>query len=124
MAEVNVLVVEDEPDMLEALRIRLESIGFGVITAADGLEGLQKARAENPDLMILDIMLPKMDGFKVCRMLKFDQKFKSIPIILLSAKSSERDLEMGKEVGADAYLTKPFRTQELLKVIKDLLSKK
>jgi DNA-binding response OmpR family regulator len=119
---VTILIVEDEPDMLMALSIRLESIGFNVITAADGLEGLTKARQEYPDLILLDIMLPKMDGFKVCQMLKLDQKYKHIPIVLLSAKSSERDIQMGQQVGANAYLTKPFRTDELMRVIKQSLS--
>lgn len=118
-----VLLIEDDPDMIEAMRIRLEANNYAVVVARDGLEGLDKARTEKPDLIILDIMLPKMDGFKVCRMLKFDEKFKNIIIIILSAKVQKSDIERGKEVGADAYITKPFKAEELLAKIKELSSK-
>ncbi len=121
MAEYTVLIVEDEPDMQRAIKLRLESIGFKVETASDGLEGLQKIKKLEPDLVLLDIMLPKMDGFKVCNMIKFDKKYKNIPIIILSAKSAQKDFYTAKNVGADAYLTKPFTTAELLKKIKEML---
>jgi DNA-binding response OmpR family regulator len=123
MSEYTVLIVEDEPDMQRAIKLRLESVGFKVETASDGLEGLQKVKKLEPDLILLDIMLPKMDGFKVCNMIKFDKKYKSIPIIMLSAKSAQKDFYTAKTVGADAYLTKPFTTGELLKKIKELLVK-
>jgi len=119
-----ILIVDDEPAIVEALSLRLGANGYEVISAADGVEGLQKARTEKPDLIILDIMLPKMDGLKVCRMLKFDEKHGSIPIILLTAKVQQLDLEQGKEAGADAYMTKPFRSDELLAKIKELLDRK
>lgn len=121
MAEYTVLIIEDEPDMQRAIKLRLESVGFKVETASDGLEGLQKIKKLEPDLVLLDIMLPKMDGFKVCNMIKFDKKFKNIPIIMLSAKSAQKDFYTAKTVGADAYLTKPFTTAALLKKIKEML---
>jgi DNA-binding response OmpR family regulator len=121
--EITILVVEDEPDMLKAIQLRLESIGFRVETALDGLEGLRKAREIRPNLIILDLMLPKMDGYRVCRMLKFDDKYRDIPIIMLTAKSTEQDKALGFDVGADSYITKPFRSKDLLEDIKNLLTK-
>jgi len=119
--KMKILLVEDEPDMVEAVRIRLEANGFDVITASDGPDGLNKARTAGPDLVILDVMLPKMDGFKVCRMLKFDEKYRKIPIIMFTARTQQADLAQGKEMGADAYITKPFKSEELLAKIRELL---
>ena len=103
--------------------MRLEANSYDVITAYDGQEGLDKARKEKPDLIILDLMLPKMDGYKVCRMLKFDEKYKSIPIVMFSARAQEEDEKMGMEVGADDYVTKPFDPKVLLDKIQKLLTK-
>lgn len=119
--KIRVLLIEDEPDMVEAVRIRLEANDYGVITASDGSEGLNKARTVKPDLIILDVMLPKMDGFTVCRMLKFDEKYNKIPIIMFTARTQQADLAQGKEMGADAYITKPFKSEELLAKIRELL---
>lgn len=116
-----ILLVEDETDMAYAVTLQLESSGYEVIPAADGKEGLEKARKEKPDLIILDIMLPKLDGYKVCRMLKFDEKYKHIPIILFTARAQESDKKMGQEVAADAYVTKLFDPPVLLIKIKELL---
>lgn len=116
-----ILIVDDELNILTMVEARLTGNGYDVITASDGQEGLAKARAENPDLIILDIMLPKLDGYKVCRMLKFDEQHKHIPIILLSARTQESDQEVGKQQGADAYITKPFQQEVLLGKIKELL---
>ena len=116
-----ILIIDDEPQLVDMIKIRLESNNFGVIAAYDGQEGLEKARKEKPDLIILDLMLPKIDGYKVCRMLKFDNEYKNIPIILVTSRSQESDKKMGEEVGADAYITKPFEPQVLLKSIKKLL---
>ncbi|MBI5400132.1 response regulator [Candidatus Saganbacteria bacterium] len=116
-----ILLIEDEAAMSEAIKLRLEANGFTVIAAFDGQEGLTKARQEKPDLIILDVMLPKMDGFVVCRMLKFDEKYARIPIIMLTARTQSKDIEQGKEMGADAYMTKPFKSEELLKKIRELL---
>jgi len=103
--------------------MRLEASDFEVLCAYDGQDGLDKARKEKPDLIILDLMLPKIDGYKVCRMLKFDEKYKSIPIILFTARAQEEDVKLGKEVGGDAYIIKPFEPQVLLAKINELIKK-
>jgi DNA-binding response OmpR family regulator len=119
-----ILIVEDDPDMLEAVTLRLEANGYQVAAVRDGLDGLNKAREENPDLVLLDIMLPKIDGFTICRMLKFDEAYKEIPVILFSARVQKTDIQRGAEVKADAYITKPFKSEELLGKIKELLKNK
>lgn len=116
-----ILLVDDEPQLVEVVKMRLEANGYTVLAAYDGQEALDKARQEKPDLIILDLMLPKVDGYKVCRMLKFDQNYKHIPIIMFSARAQEEDVKLGKEVGGDAYITKPFEPQELLSKIKEFL---
>ncbi|NQT94853.1 MAG: response regulator [Candidatus Omnitrophica bacterium] len=121
MAAKKILLVDDETDMVDIVKLRLEANGYEVITAYDGQEALDKAKTESPDLIILDLMLPKIDGYKVCRLLKFDQKYKSIPIIMFTARVQDEDKKMGEEVGADAYITKPFEPQVLLSKIKELL---
>ncbi len=123
MGKNKILVVDDEADLVETLKFRLEISGYDVSTALDGQEGLKKARTENPDLVILDLMLPKLDGYRVCRMLKFDEKYKDIPIILFSARVQESDIKMGEDQGADAYITKPFDPKALLAKIDELLVK-
>ncbi|MDP2981508.1 MAG: response regulator [Candidatus Omnitrophota bacterium] len=117
-----ILLVEDEKDMAYAVTLQLEAKGYEVITASDGREGLEKARMKKPDLIILDLMLPKIDGYKVCRMLKFDSKYKDIPIIIFTARAQDSDKKTGKEVGADAYITKPFEPSALLDKIRELLA--
>ena len=116
-----ILIVEDESPMAEMVKMRLEANDYEVLTASDGQSGLEMAKKEKPDLIILDLMLPKLDGYKVCRMLKFDEKYKMIPIIMFSARAQETDKKMGKEVGADAYITKPFEPKILLGKIQELL---
>ncbi len=116
-----ILVVDDELDMLMVIKLRLEASGFDVITATDGLEGLNAARKDNPDLIVLDIMLPKMNGYKVARFLKFDEEYRKIPIVMLTALGGEEDRNTGIETGADAYLTKPFETEQLLKTVRKFL---
>ncbi|MDO8603305.1 MAG: response regulator [Candidatus Omnitrophota bacterium] len=123
MDRKKILMVDDEEDILKVLRFRLEANDYEVLTASDGQEGLNKARSEKPDLVILDLMLPKLDGYKVCRMLKFDEAYKSIPIIIFTAKAQRKDEELGMEMGADAYISKPFEPEILLAKIKELLSK-
>jgi DNA-binding response OmpR family regulator len=113
-----ILVVDDEPDILSGIRDRLSFEGYDVITASDGQEALKTAREKDPDLIILDIMLPKIDGYKVCRLLKFDKKKKHIPIIMLTAKTQESDKKTGKDMKADDYICKPFNPDELIKSIK------
>ena len=117
-----ILLVDDEQDMVYAVKMQLEADGFRVLTAPDGQEGLDKARKEKPDLIILDLMLPRIDGYKVCRMLKFDEKYKNIPVIIYTARAQEVDEKLGYEVGADAYLTKPFDPKKLLAKINELLN--
>ena len=119
-----ILIVDDEKDMLYAVKIQLEAQQFEVLTASDGQAALDKARSEKPDLIILDLMLPKIDGYKVCRMLKFDEKYKKIPIIMFTARVQDRDQKVGFEVGADAYITKPFESKVLLAKINELLHQK
>ncbi len=124
MGKKKILVVDDEEDILNVLRFRLEANNYEVLVASDGQEGLNKARSEKPDLMILDLMLPKLDGYKVCRMLKFDEDYKAIPIIIFTARVQKKDEELGMEMGADAYIPKPFEPEILLGKIKELLNKK
>jgi two-component system alkaline phosphatase synthesis response regulator PhoP len=121
MMKKKILVVEDEAELTGAIQIRLEQAGYEVLIAYDGQQALEKARGENPDLIVLDLMLPKIDGYKVCRMLKFDEKYKKIPIVMLTARAQEKDESLGYEVGADAFITKPFKYQVLLSKIRELL---
>lgn len=116
-----ILVIDDEHDLVETLTFRLEAAGYEVVSAFDGQEGLKKVKEEKPDLILLDVMMPKMDGYQVCRMLKFDQKFKDIPIIMLTARGQLQDKNIGKDVGANEYVTKPFESADLLERIKKLL---
>lgn len=122
MNKKRILLVDDEKDLSYAVALQLEANNFEVLLAYDGQEALDKARKEKPDLIILDLMLPKIDGFKVCRMLKLDEKYKNIPIILFTARAQESDKEIGREVGADSYITKPFDPHEILSKINELLS--
>ena len=116
-----ILVVDDERDLVETLVFRLEALGYEVLTAYNGQEGLDKARTEKPDLILLDVMMPVMDGYQVCRMLKFDEEFKSIPIIMLTARGQDKDKKTGSDVGADDYVTKPFDSADLTARIKKFL---
>ncbi|MEA3328783.1 MAG: response regulator [Candidatus Omnitrophota bacterium] len=118
-----ILVVDDEQRLVEMLKTRLEANHYQVITAFDGQEALKKAREEKPDLMILDLMLPKLDGYQVCRLLKFDKTMDKTPIIMLTALGQRDDREWGKKVNADAYITKPFEAEELLECIRRLITK-
>lgn len=116
-----ILVVDDEADLVSIVKMRLEANNYLVIAAFDGQEGLEKARKEKPDLVILDLMLPKMDGYKVCGLLKADTRYNKIPIIMFTARAEESDEKLGFEVGANAYITKPFEAEILLEKIKELL---
>ncbi len=123
MSQAKILIVDDEPDLVETLRFALELEGYKVLVAVNGEEGLNTARQEKPDLILLDLMLPKLDGYKVCRLLKFDERYKSIPILMLTAKTQDKDRMLGKETGANEYLTKPFDMDELMAKIKSYLKK-
>jgi len=116
-----ILVVDDEVDLVETVRFPLEMEGFDVLVSYNGEDALNQARKEKPDLIILDLMLPKLDGYKVCRLLKFDEKYKHIPILMLTAKTQEKDKILGKETGADEYITKPFEMDYLMGKVKKYL---
>ena len=118
-ATAKILVVEDEPNMVAGLRDNFEFEGYEVITASDGIEGLQKALDESPDLVVLDVMMPRMSGLEVCKQLR--AKRASIPIIMLTARGQEVDKVVGLELGADDYVTKPFSIRELLARVKTIL---
>lgn len=118
VVNLKVLVVEDEPALLDTLEYNLAKHGYSVSTAKDGLKALEMARQVNPDLMVLDVMLPGLDGFEVCRILRQEM---SVPILFLTAKADEIDKIVGLEVGADDYLTKPFSMRELMARVKALL---
>ncbi len=119
-----ILIVDDEPNLMVLLESRLKIQGYEVIMASDGQAGLETAKRCKPDLIILDLMLPKMDGYKVCGLLKNDTRYAKIPIILFTARIQESDRQMAKELGADAYVTKPFDPKILLAKIEELLSPK
>jgi len=121
MSKEKILLVEDERDMAYAVTLQLEAAGYDVVNAYDGYAGFEKAKLDEPDLIILDLMLPKMDGYKVCGLLKADARYSKIPIIMFTARAQESDKDMGMEVGSDAYITKPFEPQALLSKIKELL---
>ena len=116
-----ILVVDDVESIVMSVRTFLECHRYEVITANDGREGFEKAKTEKPDLIILDLMLPRMHGYKVCGLLKKDTMYAKTPIILFTAKAQEEDVKLGQEVGADAYIIKPFEPEILLAKIKELL---
>lgn len=119
-----ILVVDDEVHIANIIKLTLEHEGFDVLVANDGADGLRMAREKEPDLILLDLMLPSIDGYKVCRLLKFDGRYKHIPIVLLSAMGESQDRELGRQVGADLYLSKPFKPDELVVNIRKLLGEK
>ncbi|MGH2795474.1 MAG: response regulator transcription factor [Actinomycetota bacterium] len=123
MAGKRVLVVDDDRVIQQLLEVNLELEGYQVAgTASDGKEAIKMAEDLKPDLILLDIMMPKMDGLEVCRHLKSDPKLAKIPVVLLSARAQDMDIREGIEIGADAYLTKPFDPVELLDVVGRLLA--
>ena len=117
-----ILLVDDEPSIVKMVGKRLEIEGFEVLVAMDGRAGLMKAQADRPDLIVLDLMLPQLNGYEVCTMLKQDARYQKIPIVLFTAKTQMKDEQLGKECGADAFVRKPFRAQELITQIRALLA--
>src|SRR5688572_13045152 len=113
-----ILVIEDEKDIVRLLKYNLEKEGYSVLAAGDGQAGLDLARKEKPDLILLDLMLPKMDGIQVCKAIRQESK---VPIIMLTAKKEEIDRILGLELGADDYVTKPFSVRELMVRVKAVL---
>jgi two-component system phosphate regulon response regulator PhoB len=118
-----ILVVDDEPDAVELIAFNLKAAGFDVASAADGSEALRKARSAQPDLILLDLMLPGVDGLQVCRLLRHDPATATIPVIMLTAKSAEIDRVLGFQLGADDYVTKPFSPRELVLRVKAMLKR-
>jgi DNA-binding response OmpR family regulator len=116
-----ILLVDDDPSIIRALGTRLRVEGYAVVTAMDGQKGLDLALAVVPDLLILDVNLPRRVGFSISRMLKLDERTRRIPILMLTARDQEADLRLGVVTGADAYMTKPYDTQALLTTLKSLL---
>ncbi|WP_136515906.1 response regulator transcription factor [Geomonas edaphica] len=121
MEKNRILVVEDEESLLKLESILFTSKGYQVTGVRGGKEALASIAEQAPDLIVLDLMLPDMDGFEVCRHIKENEATRAIPVVMLTAKKSSRDLEHGKQVGADAYITKPFKSIKVLEVIEELL---
>ena len=121
MVKKKILIIEDEPDAAEFLKMHLEKNGYDVLCAFDGKEGYRLARTRAPDLILLDLMLPEVDGFWVCGMIKNNIKFAGIPIIVLTARSADIDMEVAKKCGADDYVIKPFEFKDLLTKIKNIV---
>ena len=118
-----VLIVDDEQDIVESLKFVLEASGFTCFCAYNGEEGLHMAKEVSPDLIILDVMMPKINGFKICRLLKYDNKYKNIPILMVTARSQDEDRLIGEETGVDEYITKPFELDEIVKKVEGYLNK-
>lgn len=119
----NILVIEDEPDVIELICFKLKESGFDATKALDGTEGLKLARNMEPDLILLDIMIPEVDGLELCKILRHDPKTRSIPIIMVTAKAAEIDRVLGLEYGADDYIVKPFSPRELVLRVRKLLKR-
>ncbi len=124
MDKKRILIVDDEKDIVETIQFRLELEAFECLVAYDGEEALSKAKKEKPDLIILDIMLPKINGYKIARLLKFDESYKMIPIIMLTARAQEKDISIGQEMGANEYVTKPFDMDMLVALVTRYLNQK
>ena len=116
-----ILLVDDEPDLVQLVSLRLQAAGYEVQTAYDGQQAIEQVKKNRPDLMILDLMLPKIDGYKVCRLLKFDERTQNLPILIFTARAQAEDVTLATECGADAYLTKPFDASTLLSKLGELL---
>ncbi len=123
MENKKILIIDDEEFFIQPIKMYFESKGSTVMTADDGLEGLNVARSELPNAIILDLMLPVIDGYHVCRLLKFDNQYKQIPIVIVSAKDTEYDRNLGKQSGADLYITKPVNPAAIYEQIQELLQK-
>ncbi|MDQ1317117.1 MAG: two-component system, OmpR family, alkaline phosphatase synthesis response regulator PhoP [Candidatus Poribacteria bacterium] len=123
MEKSKILVVDDEPDIVETVSFMLQARNFDVITASDGLEGLAKVRTEHPDLILLDIMMPVMDGYEVCTKLRKDKDMKNIPVIMLTARGENEAVIRAHKSGADDYIVKPFSLPTLVSKLNKLLDR-
>jgi len=122
MSTPRILIADDEPTILMALEFLLRHAGFDVLTAVDGEQALQKARAEKPDLLLLDVMMPLRNGYEVCQELRAQPDLGAMKIVMLTARGRETEAAKGLAVGADAYITKPFSTRDLVARIRELLA--
>ncbi len=122
MDRLKILVVDDDPDIYEIVETNLEGAGYQVVGASDGAEGLRKVRSENPDLVILDVLMPEMDGWEVLRNVERDPQTAGVPVIMLTCKSEDLDILRGLEEGAVEYVTKPFYPENLVASVKILLN--
>lgn len=122
MAALKVLVVDDDPVIQRLLQVNFEMEDYEVVTAGDGAEGLERARADKPDVVLLDVMMPKMNGIEVAKALRADPDTAELPIVMLTAKAQAADIQAGKDVGVDVYVTKPFDPLELIETVRDLLA--
>lgn len=116
-----ILIVDDEPNIVLSVEFIMTRSGYEVVTAGDGEQVMDILREEAPDLMILDVMMPRKNGFEVCAEVRANQRFKNLPILMLSAKGRDNEVSKGISVGADAYITKPFSTHELVEKVNELL---
>lgn len=116
-----ILIVDDEQDIVESLKFVLETADYTCYCAYNGEDGLRLAKEIVPDLIILDVMMPKINGYKISRLLKYDKKYKDIPILMVTARSQEEDKLIGEETGADEYITKPFELDEVVKKVEQYL---
>ena len=119
-----ILAVDDERHIVRLVQVNLERAGYVVVTAADGREALEKVEAEKPDLVILDVMMPYMDGFEVLQLLRKNQSTRDLPVIMLTAKAQDADVFRGWQSGVDCYLTKPFNPMELISFVRRILEDK
>ncbi|MBP3846749.1 response regulator [bacterium] len=117
-----ILIVDDEQDIVESLKFVLEGCNYSCYCAYNGEDGLKLAREIVPDLIILDVMMPRINGYKISRLLKFDKKYQNIPILMITARSQEEDKLIGEETGANEYITKPFDLDEVLSVVQKYLA--
>ena len=116
-----IMVVDDEPYIARVIKFKLEQEGYTVISANDGITGLNKIKEEKPDLVLLDVMMPGMSGYEVCQKIKGDAELAGIPVVILTAKGQERDREQGFSMGASDYITKPFSPNRLLELVKSIV---
>ncbi len=119
---MKILIVDDEQTNIALIKAALSDLEYDLVVAHDGEEGIALAKKEMPDIIILDVMMPKYDGFKVCGMLKADKRFSQIPVVILSSRAGDDDVQIAKEVGADIYMMKPFDQGELNRNVKKLLN--
>ncbi|MDD5089985.1 MAG: response regulator [Candidatus Wallbacteria bacterium] len=124
MTKHRILVIDDEPDILKLIRVNLEMEGMKVLTAQSGLDGLEIIKSEKIDLVILDVMMPDINGYQICQLLKEDEKYCDIPVVILTAKVRKSDQFWSKKIGACLYLAKPFEPMHLVEKVREILSGK